>query len=1267
MFIKTYKMSSITDIGAANRRSTKILFFVLTVFSAFITVLPNHARAQAPEPLVAIHVSELTQALETMPAASTDTGFQWRYTSWRYFVAYESLKETLRSDGTPFVAVSDSDIAAGSLRNPDGSPRYPILISLASEAIADNEIAALRDYVSAGGFVFAGSSAFTRYPDGSDRGDFALANEMGLHMANSHPSASNDWNFYQNSHFTRNSTHRLTSHIPSGTLAWRGPLYSEEIPWGVTPIYELHGPHYTEKVVAGGATVLATGDSGPLLTVRKYGQGEFIFHGTMQPLIGHGMVDPGMYAYLIYRSAIEWAFESLGAPIVRLSPWRYPYDAALLIRHDGEQDIPRIKTIKSSAQFEHSIGAKGDYYFCTGALRTYTGSDKTSIINSLRDAVSLYGATIGSHNGGLKNPVDSSPLTPSDWQYWHWGPDEALDITPPGYSSGKAYATSSISTSFNDINGWLTGLDNGRLGCGTARTCPRTWVAPLFNACREGSSEILQQLGAITMGEQKIGPYPHWTISYNTPGKHYSHLSLPSSDWYVGTDIPDALDMGHTITSIRGAVDSYYELGMLLNFCGHEPSNDGGVAQEYVTRSMAKPGVWSTNAVGIYDWWLKRSTVNITPSFTSSGNSYVLTTSISGSTDSNTAIEIALPAGSQYSGDMQVFLDESQASSSDYRTTNQGIKIRVGTTVSNVRVQNSSLPVPVAVEDSYATNANATLNQAAPGVLGNDSDPDGAILTTLLVTGTSHGVITLNTDGSFNYSPTTNYVGSDSFTYMANNGATNSNVAAVTISITSTGNVLLSDDFTRVPNAPAPLSPWTSVMGSWTVTNGLLLGSGTDLPYSHIYYAPTPLWDNYSVEGRFKFPSSAFGGGLGCRLNPATGAQYGSWIYPDNSLGGANSLELVKLWDWTSWGGTAMAYVSLPSVGTGWHTLKLVCNGSRIQVFYDGTQKIDVTDSNFDSRGPYLSGGIGVSMGTFNGLYTMSADDVVVNAITAANTPPLAVNDSYSTYTNTPLNLAAPGVLSNDTDAEGSTLTAQLVSGPSHGTLTLNANGSFTYTPAAGYAGSDIFTYMASDGTNTSNVATVTFTVSSTLNSLVISPTSVTGGTSSQGTVTLTSPAPSGGVVVTLSDNSSAASEPSTVTVAAGSTTAAFTITTTSVTTATSVTISAVYGGVTKTATLTVNPAVALSALSVSPTSVTGGTSSQGTVTLTSAAPSGGVVVTLSDNSSAASEPSTVTVPAGSTSATFTIATIRVTSTTYVTISARYLGVTKRAILRVNR
>jgi len=94
------------------------------------------------------------------------------------------------------------------------------------------------------------------------------------------------------------------------------------------------------------------------------------------------------------------------------------------------------------------------------------------------------------------------------------------------------------------------------------------------------------------------------------------------------------------------------------------------------------------------------------------------------------------------------------------------------------------------------------------------------------------------------------------------------------------------------------------------------------------------------------------------------------------------------------------------------------------------------------------------------------------------NDPPVAANDAaYSTDENAVLNQATPGVLGNDTDIDGNLLTAILVSNVSHGTLVLKADGSFTYTPAAGFTGSDSFTCKANDGTADSNVVTVTIAV----------------------------------------------------------------------------------------------------------------------------------------------------------------------------------------------
>ena len=94
------------------------------------------------------------------------------------------------------------------------------------------------------------------------------------------------------------------------------------------------------------------------------------------------------------------------------------------------------------------------------------------------------------------------------------------------------------------------------------------------------------------------------------------------------------------------------------------------------------------------------------------------------------------------------------------------------------------------------------------------------------------------------------------------------------------------------------------------------------------------------------------------------------------------------------------------------------------------------------------------------------------------NRAPVANEDSYVTREDTPLTISAPGVLSDDTDADGDPLTvASVLETTSAGTLTHNANGSFTYTPSNNSNGADAFTYKATDGTAQSNAATVTIVV----------------------------------------------------------------------------------------------------------------------------------------------------------------------------------------------
>jgi hypothetical protein len=97
---------------------------------------------------------------------------------------------------------------------------------------------------------------------------------------------------------------------------------------------------------------------------------------------------------------------------------------------------------------------------------------------------------------------------------------------------------------------------------------------------------------------------------------------------------------------------------------------------------------------------------------------------------------------------------------------------------------------PVAQNDDYNTQQETHLSITAPGVLGNDNDPDGDPMTANLVAGPSHAAsFTLNSNGSFNYTPASDYHGGDSFTYTANDAGGPSNIATVTIGVTASGAV----------------------------------------------------------------------------------------------------------------------------------------------------------------------------------------------------------------------------------------------------------------------------------------------------------------------------------------------------------------------------------------------------------------------------------------------------------------------------------------------
>jgi len=122
-----------------------------------------------------------------------------------------------------------------------------------------------------------------------------------------------------------------------------------------------------------------------------------------------------------------------------------------------------------------------------------------------------------------------------------------------------------------------------------------------------------------------------------------------------------------------------------------------------------------------------------------------------------------------------------------------------------------------------------------------------------------------------------------------------------------------------------------------------------------------------------------------------------------------------------------------------------------------------------------------------DGLRDSASTTNVTLTIAPVNDAPVASNDSFGTGLDSFLAVSpAEGVLRNDTDVDGQTLTAILIDTTANGTLTLAPDGSFTYQPNPGFSGIDRFTYRASDGELTSAIATATISVGVDLAKVVI-------------------------------------------------------------------------------------------------------------------------------------------------------------------------------------
>jgi VCBS repeat-containing protein len=378
---------------------------------------------------------------------------------------------------------------------------------------------------------------------------------------------------------------------------------------------------------------------------------------------------------------------------------------------------------------------------------------------------------------------------------------------------------------------------------------------------------------------------------------------------------------------------------------------------------------------------------------------------------------------------------------------------------------------PTANNDSYATAEETTLAIAAPGVLANDKDVENDPLVAVIEAGPSNGSLTLNPDGSFTYTPNVNFVGSDSFTYHAFDGVDNSDVASVSISVGAVNDppaanhdlYATAEETTLAVDAPGVLGNDTDVEGdSLTALLDAVPANGTLILIPDGSFTYTP---NANFAGTDSFTYHASDGQLNSSVAVVTitVAAVNDPPVANNDAFGTNEDTTLSV--------TAPGVLA-NDLDAENNTLTAVLdsgpsNGS-LTLYVDGS--FDYTpNANFVGSDSF-------TYHAFDGVDDSTTATVSIS-VGAVNDPPAANSDAYATGEETTLAVAVPGVLGNDTDAEGNWLTALLDGGPAKGLLTLKPDGSFSYVPNVDFSGQVTFTYHANDGTADSNVTTVTIIV----------------------------------------------------------------------------------------------------------------------------------------------------------------------------------------------
>ena len=335
-------------------------------------------------------------------------------------------------------------------------------------------------------------------------------------------------------------------------------------------------------------------------------------------------------------------------------------------------------------------------------------------------------------------------------------------------------------------------------------------------------------------------------------------------------------------------------------------------------------------------------------------------------------------------------------------------------------------------------------------------------------TGASSGTIALNANGSFVYTPPSGFSGAATFSYRASTVNGQSNVATVTINVASGTGVptAANDSYSTSFNTPLTVAA-SGVMSNDQPNGG---GAMTAVQFTSVNSGSVKLNGN----GGFTYaPLTGFSGVASFRYLVTNATGYSNVATVTINVLAANLP--------TAAGDTYVTTFNTPlTVDASGVLGNDNANGAGAMTAVQqspATSGVATLKANGSFTYAPLTGFTGVATFTYRAANVNGQGNLATVTINVAPaTTPTAVDDSYTAVVNLPLTVAAPGVLGNDI-ANGGTITAVSQTAASNGTVALNANGGFTYTPARGYTGPVTFTYRASNSTGQSDAATVTITV----------------------------------------------------------------------------------------------------------------------------------------------------------------------------------------------